>query len=156
MGSKKTLIVYASKMGAAEASAFEIARVLREKFQLQVDLVDLRKNPKPNPEEYENVIIGSGVRMGKIYAEFMDFLNLNLRGKRIAAYISSGESQEPGKREIAIKKYILDNLVKYPDLQPISIEAFGGKAHFLGINFWSNFDLRKVTDWAEKLGKMLG
>ena len=41
MSQNKTLVAYESKSGATEESARKIADVLRSKYQLEVDLVDL-------------------------------------------------------------------------------------------------------------------
>jgi menaquinone-dependent protoporphyrinogen IX oxidase len=51
-------------MGAAAEAASEIATVLRKKYDLEVDVVDLKKSPSPDLERYKNIVIGSGVRMG--------------------------------------------------------------------------------------------
>ncbi|MFH0971628.1 MAG: flavodoxin domain-containing protein [Candidatus Micrarchaeota archaeon] len=155
MTSSRTLIVYASKMGASAQSAQEIAEVLRKEYGILVDIVDLRAASKPDIGKYGNIIIGSGVRMGKIYSDFLNFVENDFSGKRIVIYISSAESAEPGKREEAIKKYVLDNLTNFPNLKPIAIEAFGGKLNFLGMTLWNNYDKKKVGEWAKEIGKKL-
>jgi menaquinone-dependent protoporphyrinogen IX oxidase len=47
MSANKTLIAYVSKQGATEESARKIAETLRAKFQLEVDLVDLKEQKAP-------------------------------------------------------------------------------------------------------------
>lgn len=43
MTRNKTLIAYVTKGGVTEEAASEIATVLRDKYELEVDLVNLRK-----------------------------------------------------------------------------------------------------------------
>ena len=47
MPSNKTLVAYRSKGGATEEAAKTISEVLRAKFNLDVDLVDLGKKRPP-------------------------------------------------------------------------------------------------------------
>ena len=67
--SDKTLIAYVTKGGVTEEAACIIAEALRDKYGLQVDLVNLKKNSAPDLSQYGNVIVGSGVRIGKVYKE---------------------------------------------------------------------------------------
>ena len=48
MDANKTLIAYETKGGATEESARKIAEVLRSKYQLEVDLVDLKEQKMPD------------------------------------------------------------------------------------------------------------
>jgi len=145
----KTLIAYISKSGATQEAASEIAGVLRDKFRLEVDLVDLKKNPSPGLEQYSNVIIGSGVKMQRLYKEFFNFLGKDLKDKQVAMFISSLEP-----RDEAIEKYVNPALKEYPDVKPFETEVFGGIMKML----WKTVDKRdkkKVQAWAEKVGKKI-
>ena len=57
----KTLIAYASRTGASE----KCARMLAERIP-DSTLCDLCRE-KPNPNAYEQVIVGGGVRMGALH-----------------------------------------------------------------------------------------
>ena len=52
MSQNKTLVAYESKGGATEEAAKKIADVLRGKFNLEVDLVDLKKQKTPDLAQY--------------------------------------------------------------------------------------------------------
>lgn len=102
MAGNKTLVTYATKGGITKEAASEIVTVLREKHKLKTDLVDLRKNPSPDIAQYGNIIVGSGVRMQRVYKEALKFLKENnFEGKKVALFLSSIEP-----RDEAIKKYI--------------------------------------------------
>jgi hypothetical protein len=44
-------------------------------------------------------------------------------------------------------------LAKYPKINPIGAEAFGGRIRYLRKTMLDNTDLAKVHVWAEELGK---
>jgi menaquinone-dependent protoporphyrinogen IX oxidase len=67
MGSNKTLVAYESKRGATEESARKIVDTLPSKFQLDVDLVDLRVQSISNRFLYQNIVVDDRVRAGKVY-----------------------------------------------------------------------------------------
>ena len=87
MSKNKALLAYMTKGGATEEAAHMIAEVLRSKFNLEVDLVDLRKQSFPNIAPYDDVIVGAGVRTGKIYKEALKLLEQDFEGKRVAFFI---------------------------------------------------------------------
>jgi menaquinone-dependent protoporphyrinogen IX oxidase len=70
----KTLIAYTTQGGATEKTAQKIAEVLKAKYELEADLVNLRKQSAPSLESYRNVIVASGVQQGEIYDETLNFL----------------------------------------------------------------------------------
>jgi len=83
----RTLIAYITKGAATEEAASAVANVLRNKCRFEVDLVDLKKNPFPDIAGYKNVIIGSGVRMQRVYREALKFLEKNDFGNKKVAFL---------------------------------------------------------------------
>ena len=136
-------------------AANEIARVLREKSGLEVDVVNLRKQSKPDVAPYANIVIGGGVRMGKLYKEALTFLENDLAGKRVAFFLCAGAGGNPRHRDELIKRYITNSLANYPTVKPIAVEAFGGCIRIFGKTVTDTRDLAKVQSWAEELGKKL-
>jgi menaquinone-dependent protoporphyrinogen IX oxidase len=153
MSANKTLIAYVSKGGATEETARKIADTLRSKFQLEVDLVDLKEQKSPDLEHYQNIITGGGVRAGRVYGKTLKFLENDLRGKKIAFFVSSSWAGTPGSYENAKTKFVENTLAKYPKINPVSTEAFGGRIRYFRKTMLNNMDLAKVEAWAEELGK---
>lgn len=154
-GTKKTLVAFATKGGVTEEAACVIANVLREKNNLEVDVVNLRKNPTPDLTQYKNIFIGSGIRMGRWYKQALKFLENNFEGKNVVIFLSSctaGESETHGQ---AISQYLDAVLAKYPHIKPVAAEAFGGRMKMLGKTVKDNCDMDKVRVWAEEVGKKL-
>ena len=153
MSANKTLIAYVSKQGATEESARKIAETLRGKFQLEVDLFDLKEQKPLDLAQYQNIVVGDGVRGGMVYGKALKFLKNDLSGKKIAFYVSSSWAGTPGSYENAKTKFVEKTLSKYPKIIPAGAEAFGGRIKYFGKTMLDNTDLAKVEAWAEELGK---
>lgn len=152
MNGNKTLIAYATKSGVTEENANIIAKVLRDSYKLDVDMINLKKNKPPDLDPYKNIIIGSGIRMGRWYKKAKKFLKNDFRDKKVAIYLSSLEAGDPKSHDQAIEKYIGLVLAKYSNVKPIAIEAFGGRARILK-SMTDLRDVEKVKAWANELGK---
>jgi menaquinone-dependent protoporphyrinogen oxidase len=153
MDANKTLIAYETKGGATEEAARKIADVLRSKYQLEVDLVDLKEQKVPDLSQYRNLVVGGGVRGGRVYSKALKFLKNDFSGKRVAFFVSSSWAGTPGSYENAKVKFVENTLAKYPNINPVSTEAFGGRIKILRKTMVDNTDLAKVEAWAEELGK---
>jgi menaquinone-dependent protoporphyrinogen IX oxidase len=153
MDGNKTLVAYETKGGATEEAAQKIAEVLRSKYGLEVDLVDLKVQKVPDLAQYRNVVLGGGVRAGKVYNKALKFLENDLSGKHVAFFVSSGQAGAPASYEKAKVKFVADTLANYPKINPVATEAFGGRIKILGKTVTDNRDMPKVEAWAEELGK---
>jgi menaquinone-dependent protoporphyrinogen IX oxidase len=151
--SGKTIVTYESKSGATEESARKIADVLRSKFQLEVDLVELGKQNISDCSLYQNIVVGGGVRAGKVYGKALKCLENDLSGKKVAFFVSAGQAGTPETYEKAKTKFVENTLARYPNIKPVSWEAFGGRMSILGKKIFDTVDLVKVEAWAEELGK---
>lgn len=153
MSQNKTLIAYETKGGATEEAARKIADVLRSKFSLEVDLVDLGVQNISDCSQYRNVIVGGGVRAGKVYGKALKCLETNTEGKKVAFFVSSGQAGDPKGYAEAKAKFVEGTLAKYPNVNAVSTEAFGGRIKIMGKTITDTTDLSKVEAWAEELGK---
>jgi len=161
MAVNKTLIAYVTKGGVTEKYALEIARILREKYDFDVDMVDLKKNKSPDLSKYQNIIVGTGVRMFRVYGKAVKFIKKNnFDGKRVAIFLSSGKAGNPKTYDDAIRDYVNKQMLgKNPRLKPVAAEAFGGRMKFFGRDMeppgYADKEMAKVKAWAEELGKRL-
>ena len=153
MNLNRTLIAYQTKGGVTEESARKIADILRSKYQLEVDLVDLKEQKIPDLTLYRNIIVGAGVRGGRVYGKALKFLENDLSGKNIAFYVSSTWAGTPGSYDNAKAKFVENTLAKYPKINAVSTEAFGGRIRYFRKTMVDNTDLAKVEVWAEQLGR---
>ena len=87
----KTLIVYATRYGATAETSQEIAKFLREE-NFEVKVVDAKKEKIKDISEFELVIVGGGLKMGKWTSESDDFLKnfqKDLAQKKVAIFVYS-------------------------------------------------------------------
>ena len=92
----KTVILYATKYGAAE----KIANRIAEKIENAV-MCDLKLNDLPKLSEFDCIIIGSSLYAGMIRKEAKAFLAKNanvLRGKRIGLFLSGMDTNENNQK----------------------------------------------------------
>lgn len=115
----KPLIVYTTKSGATR----ECAKILAN--QLHCPMLDLKEGI-PDILSYDTIILGTGVRMGKIYKPAIRFINQNLptlSKKKIAIFFCNAYSNN-------FPRVIEKNLPLVLQQQAITIASFGGKPPF--------------------------
>jgi len=157
MVKNKTIIAYQTKSGVSKENAELIATVLRQNYGMEVDIINLKENKSPDINPYDNVIVGSGIRMGRWYKHPKSFLRKNdFNNKKLAIYLSSGKAGNPEyQHDQVMEDYMRKILKKLPNLQPVTYNAFGG-AYSQGGKIIEDFrDPEKVKLWAEELGKFL-
>ena len=115
----KALILFATKSGATK----ECADILAEKFNCPA--YDLAKKT-PDISSFDVIILGTGVRMGKIYKPISHFIRKNIEQiaqKKIAIFFCNAYSNTIDN---AVEKNLPLELVQ----QAICIKSFGGKPPF--------------------------
>lgn len=144
-------------------SAEILADILRTKFNFDVALFNAKKAKlKDILEEYENLIIGSGIAMGfwvhsvKKFVQKKDFTN-----KKVALFVCSGlagdalKANDKVEHQKIITKYIDNVIAKNPSLQPLAKTAFGGRwIKKNGEQIIDNWKKEDVENWAEAIGKL--
>ena len=151
----KTLIAFATKSGVTGESANIIADVLKNRFGHEVDVVNLKEIKSPDIEPYDNIFIGSGIRMGMWYGRAKRMLKKDSAGKKLVIFLSSSSAGDPKQYDKAVNDYITKTLTKNPDLKPVAAEAFGGRFKMFGKVRDDSYDPEKVRAWAEKVGEKL-
>ncbi len=137
----KALIAYGTRYGATTGTSEEIAKVLREEG-LEVKVVNLKEEKVKDISEYDLIVVGSGIQMGKWTGEAEDFLKKfqqQFASKKLAIFVSSMKtvSEREGKLDDlaqARKIELEDKIAKY-NLQPIAVGFFGGVLDFNKMNF---------------------
>jgi len=105
---------------------------------VQVDVVNLDEDtPFPEPEEYDLVIIGSGIRAGQWKKEPLEYIEQkmsSLSKTKVALFVVSGYAGNPEKVAEAQAEYLDSMPEKYPGLSPISTALIGGVFEFKKYN----------------------
>jgi menaquinone-dependent protoporphyrinogen IX oxidase len=153
MPSDKVLVAYATKSGVTEENANIIASALKGDG-FPVDVVDLGKSKPGYMANYGFVVLGSGVRAGKLYGEFYDFLDKsNFSGKKVALFFSAGEAGDSKGRAAIQEKYAKPTMARYPKVRIVAAEGFGGRMKILFRTVFDKRDPKKVEAWARELSK---
>lgn len=150
----KTLIAYATKGGVTEEIAMIIAEVLRDTFKHDVKLVDLRHKSSVNTSEYDNFVVGGGVRMGRVYRNLYRFLRLHdLEERAVALFVVCNEAGNLHKLKETRDKYMGKVQNACPRIKVICPEVFGGKMKMFG-KVVDVRDMGRVRKWANRLPSM--
>ena len=81
----KTLIIFSSKKGATA----DVAELIKGKFDNAV-VWDIKNTDKPRLDEFDTIIIGSSVYVGKIHKDVKAFVSKNseiLRQKKLGLFL---------------------------------------------------------------------
>ena len=147
----KTLIAYATKGGVTGENAQIIGDVLKTSHGFDVDIINLNENSKIDISDYNNVVVGGGIRAQRWYGKPIKFLkNNDFMGKNLVIFFSSHEAGTPKSYESAIRKYVTKKIITKLQLNPVAYEGFGGR----GLK-QDTTNPEKVKNWAEELGKKL-
>ncbi|MFW9993301.1 MAG: flavodoxin domain-containing protein [Candidatus Odinarchaeota archaeon] len=158
----KTILAYATRWGATKETAEVIADILRGKYNIEVDLVDIKdkKNKNLDIRPYDNVILGVSVAIFRWAKEGKKFLKKNrdiLPGKKFFVFVSSGgageayEQNDLEKYERLQKKWIDDRLAKFK-LHYTSCKAMGGRRTDQN---WDNRNWAVIRGWADEIGGII-
>lgn len=130
---KKVLICYGTRYGTTTEVVQEMGNTARE-LGVYVDVVHLEKGiPFPEPEEYDLVIIGSGIQAGQWTKRPLKYIEEKLDSlskTKVALFVVSGYAGNPDKVAEAQADYLDSMSEKYPGLNPISTALIGGMFEF--------------------------
>ena len=119
----KTLICYGSRYGTTTEIVREMAKTAQE-LGVETETVFLKKEkPLSNIQDYDLVLIGSGIQAGQWTKEPLNFIKNNLESlskQRVALFVVCGDAGNPERCSEAQLLYIDNILEKYPGISPIS------------------------------------
>jgi len=128
------LLVYGTRFGSTMDIADRIHEILTEKNH-NVDIYNANIEETVSPEPYELVIIGTCIIAGSWSKKIVDYLiqySAILANRKVAFFISCGEALKPKRINWIKRNYIDKKLIKYSDIEPISVGVFGGVFDFYG------------------------
>ena len=150
----KTLVAYGTRYGATADVAQEIAKIFKDQFSLSVELLDLYKKKIKDISGYDNIVVGSGIKMGRWTGRAKRFLKKNFEGKKLAVFVCSRRAGESDSYDFALDNYVKKVLSRRLNVQPVAFEAFGGRKPLKDNTFYDNRDWDKIRDWAKKVGAL--
>ena len=156
----RTLVLYATRKGSTANTAKIIGKVLNEKFSHDTDVYNIKDKRKININEYNNIVFGSSIVMGKWKGKLKRYLKKqDLSGKKTAVFVSAAgvlskypDDKEKGVR-VAVQSYI-DPVLNEIGVKPLAKSAFGGYFEMFGKVIADNWNRDDIERWAEKLGEI--
>jgi len=156
----KALIVYGTRYGATANTSEVIADNLRQ-VGYEVKIVDAKKEKVQSISEYDLIIVGSGIQMGKWTSEPEDFIKKHqkeLATKKLALFVSCGganplsEGEQKNKElDNAKRKYLEDKSVEF-NLNPVALGFFGGCYDFNKMSWFFKKTLSSIKPKLESAG----
>lgn len=151
---KSVLIVFASRFGSTDEIAHEIAEELEKKHKTLTQVHNLRDGVKiPSLDEFDGIIVGSGIKMGRWTKESYKFLKQNhiaLNNKVLGLFVSSGEAANPKTHAEARVKY-LEEIMERTGVKADMIEAFGGIIDFSSSSTYSFLEKKTIQKLARSI-----
>ena len=156
----KTLIVYGTRYGATASTSEEIAEILRQEG-LDVRVVNLKEEKVKDIKEYELVLVGSGIKIGKWTKEPENFLKKfqnELAKKKVAIFVCCGSTEPLYEKEDKIKsiekariKYLEEKAAEF-NLQPVALGLFGGVYDFNKMSWFLRKTMSGLKPQLEEAG----
>jgi menaquinone-dependent protoporphyrinogen oxidase len=148
------LIAYGTRYGSTSQIAEKMGKILKSE-DYDVVVANLAEESIASISEYDLIIVGSGIKMGKWTKETLDFLDkfeAVLSQKRVALFVSCGYSREPEKVDEARENFLIKVAEVYPSIKPVSLGFFGGVYHFNKYGFTERLLFRGIKKDLEKQG----
>ena len=152
--------MYGTRCGTTEGTSEIIADTLRQQG-FEVKVVNAKKDKVQSINEFDLVIVGSGIQMGKWTKEPEEFLKRfqdDLSKKKLALFVSCGganplsEGEQKNKEMTEAKrKYLEDKAVEYK-VKPITLGFFGGCYDFNKMSWFFKKTLSSIKSKIEKAG----
>ena len=156
----KALIVYGTRYGATENTSEVIADTLRQ-VGYEVKIVDAKKEKVKSISEFDLIIVGSGIQMGKWTSEPEDFIKKHqkeLSTKKLALFVSCGganplsEGEQKNKElDDAKRKYLEEKSVEFK-VNPVALGFFGGCYDFNKMSWFFKKTLSSIKPKLESAG----
>jgi len=156
----KALIVYGTRYGTTANTSEVIAKALgQEGFEVKV--VDAKKEKVKSVDEFDLIIVGSGIQMGKWTKEPEEFLQKfsnEISKKKVALFVSCGganpisEGEQKSKEMNDAKRKYLDEKTVELKIKPIALGFFGGCYDFNKMSWFFKKTLSSIKPKLENAG----
>jgi menaquinone-dependent protoporphyrinogen oxidase len=128
----KVLILFGTRFGSTQEVCERIADILEDKGiqTLMLNLEDSTSRDAANLEEFDGLMVASGIRAGKMTKETRNFIEANsdylkAMNMPLGFFVSSGMATTPEKIAKFREEYIEDYLDQY-NIEPDLYDVFGG------------------------------
>lgn len=142
-----SIIIYTTKYGSVE----KVAEMLKSKLNGTVRLVNLTKDQAPNLSEFDTVILGGSIYVGKVQKTLTNYISANLPmllQKRVGLFICAAQP-EPVRSQELEQAYPVD-LFNHA----LAKEVFGHEFNFQKLSFIHKIIVRKLVGVSETVSEL--
>ena len=156
----KALIVYGTRTGTTANTSEVIADTLRQEG-FEVKIVDAKKEKVQSISEFDLIIVGSGIQMGKWTSEPEEFIKKyqkELATKKLALFVSCGganplsEGEQKDKELNNAKTKYLEEKATELKVNPTALGFFGGCYDFNKMSWFFKKTLSSIKPKLEGAG----
>jgi menaquinone-dependent protoporphyrinogen oxidase len=143
----KTLIVYASKHGCARKAAEKIRAALGD----EIEITDVRQSARFKLDQFERVIIGGSIHIGRIQSRIKNYVAKNLTQlleKQVGLFIC--HMAEAAEAEKEFNNAYPQQLIEHAT----AIGLFGGEFNFEKMSFIEKYMIKKVGKVTESVSRI--
>jgi menaquinone-dependent protoporphyrinogen oxidase len=174
---QQILLTYSSGYGATKEVGEKIAHIIEKTKPFNVVLKSI--DQAHSIKDYSAIIVGTSVRADTILANTRDFFQRHkklLCQKKVAFFVVClTASSEEGKKKV-MAEYLPQITEKFPNINLVSVNAFGGKIDYSKMNpvmeslvrrvveektgassngSFDNRNWEQINDWAYELSQLL-
>jgi menaquinone-dependent protoporphyrinogen oxidase len=143
---KSTIIIYATKHGSVENAV----KLLKEKLYGEITIINIMNEEPPSLGEFENVILGGSIYVGKIQKRLSKYIENHLSElltKQIGLFICGAQKDEVREQEL------IDSFPEALYKHALCKEIFGYEIHYNDMNFIEKNIVRTIlghkSDYSE-------
>lgn len=143
----KTAIIFSTSHGTTEKAA----QLLRKNLKGEIDVIDLKKSPGLNLDDYNSIILGSSIYAGSVKSRLKQFIKQNqndLLTKRIGLFLCCMYEGDKAAKQFE---------TAYPkELRDLSISngLFGGEFILSNLNFFERKLIKMIDGVTADVSKL--
>lgn len=142
----KGIIIYSTKYGSVEKAA----KILKSKLQDNIVLANVMKEKVPSLEEFDTVMLGGSIYVGKIQKKLTSYINQHiseLLNKKVGLFICAGQEEVLQKElETAFPKELYDYAA--------AKEVFGHEINLEKATFFDKLVIRNMIGIKQSYSKI--
>lgn len=143
------IIIYATKHG----STGKIVDIIKDKLiEHEVTIINLNREEAPEPSQYDRILIGGSVYMGRLQKKTSQFLQKHhdkLLNKEIGLFLC-GMTEDEKEIEELIKRVFPEDLLEHAR----AADLLGGEFLLDKLNFFERFIVKKVGKVTQSQSKI--
>lgn len=143
----RSLIIYATKYGCVEKAA----TILKSKMDGDVSLANIANKKVPTLDDYDNVILGGSIYVGKIQKLLTNYIKANLPillHKRVGLFICAGQPEPVRTQEL--EQAFPAELYNHAAAK----DVFGYEFRFDKLSFLDKLIMRKVAGVTQSISDL--